>query len=249
MGDSELAHAAVAAAERLQVAVSTNGSFTRLSRCYSFSPHLTLRFGSILSPFPKPISCPRNLSQLSMGNGLSQCSAGAGPSAGIPLLQVLIWIASVPHWNWPPPLAISAAPLLVVLLFIKVLLLLHNHRLSRILKDICKVWMEVRNSKQDQMFTGKNQHCTSVTQCLGSPWTTGGWGAASRDSAAGPGMEMHKGIICTAQTATQLWLRSHPGEWESVIHNSLSHIYLLIFSKNPRKKKTASIDASIFLPG
>lgn len=108
MGDRELAHAAVAAGERLRVAVSTNGSFTRLSRCYSFSPHLTLRFGSILSLFPEPISCPRNLSQLSMCSGLSQCSAGAGSSAGIPLLQVLIWIASVLpteplpiHWPFP----------------------------------------------------------------------------------------------------------------------------------------------------
>lgn len=43
-----------------------------------------------------------------------------------------------------------------MVLFIKVLLLLHSHELSKILKDICKIWMEVRNCKQDQMFIGKD---------------------------------------------------------------------------------------------
>ena len=52
-----------------------------------------------------------------------------------------------------------------MVLFIKVLLLLHSHELSKILKDICKIWMEVRDSKQDQMFTGKDKNCTSTTQC------------------------------------------------------------------------------------
>lgn len=42
-----------------------------------------------------------------------------------------------------------------MVLFIKVLVLLHSHELSNILKDICKIWMEDRNSKRDQMFTGK----------------------------------------------------------------------------------------------
>lgn len=100
----------VAAQETLRVAVSTNGSFTRLSRCCSFSPHLTLRFGSILSLLPKPSSCPRNLSQFSYDKRLPRLFGRRWcASASIPSLQFLIRIASVfpteTHLTyWPFPL-------------------------------------------------------------------------------------------------------------------------------------------------
>lgn len=104
------------------------------------------------------------------------------------------------------------------------------------LRTFAKFGWRLATASRTRCSLGKTKAASQSHNVQGSPWTTGGWGAASRDSAAGPGMEMHKGIICTALTATQLWLSSHPGEQESVIHNSLSHIYLLISSKNPRKK-------------
>lgn len=102
---------AVAAQETFHVAVSTNLSFTRLSRCYSFSPHLTVRFGSILSRLPKPSSCPRNLSQFVHGQeatpAIRQGSVHICRHPTPPISHLNCFC--LPHWNLPHLLAISAA--------------------------------------------------------------------------------------------------------------------------------------------
>lgn len=42
--------------------------------------------------------------------------------------------------------------------------LLHSDKHSKMLKDICKIWMEDSHSKQDLMLRGKDEGCTFITQ-------------------------------------------------------------------------------------
>lgn len=151
----------MAAGATLRVAASTNGSFTRPSRCYSFAPHLTLGFGSILSLLPKPNSCPRNLS---MGNRLT----GLWQAPSHPLISHPNHLF-LPHQNPSCLLAPSTVPLHIIL-FIEVLKY-HTTRpfctvtsTQKCLRTSAKFGWRTVTASRTWCSGGKDEGCTFITQ-------------------------------------------------------------------------------------